>query len=146
MQVWLVPPATCPGVGIGEWEGHQGGIFMGGNSGRGSLVTPAGPWSLSANSTRRRRRPKMTSSSSGGRSSSVGRHAESKSSTTPTHSSLGRPYTPSLPDDSSDIEFLCEDSTDSHPNSLPELDTPARRWERVFITHLALRFSRQTVI
>lgn len=82
------------------------------SSGRGGLVTPPSPRSLSADSNRPKRRRKRSSSSRGsGRSTShgavdvdhVGRGAESESSMTSTHpSSLGeRPHTPSLPDDSS---------------------------------------------
>jgi hypothetical protein len=79
----------------------------------GRLVTPPSPRSLSADSNRPRQRRKRSSSSwARGRSTSRGgveevepmdRGAESESSTTSMHLSLGqRPYTPSLPDDSSD--------------------------------------------
>jgi hypothetical protein len=50
----------------------------------------------------------------------------SESSTTSSmHPSLGRPYTPSLPDDSSDADanLLRKDSTDSDPSSLSSKDT-----------------------
>jgi hypothetical protein len=96
------------------------------SSGREGLVTPPSPRSLSTDSNRQRQRRKRTSSSRGrGRSTSievVERGAESESSTTSTHASLGRPYTPSLPDDSSDVDSLQKDSTNSNPNSLQDSD------------------------
>jgi uncharacterized phage infection (PIP) family protein YhgE len=108
-------------LGLGNGEVVKG-VFHGGSSGRGGLVTPPSPRSLSADSNRPRQRRKRASSSWGrGRSTSIeviDRGAESESSTTSTHASLGRPYTPSLPDDSSDVDSLRKDSTDSNPNSL----------------------------
>ena len=91
------------------------------------LVTPPSPWSLSADSNRPRQRWKRTISSRGrGRSTSIevieiiDRGTESESSTTSNHTSLGRQYTPSLPDDSSDVNSLRKDSVDSDPNSLQD--------------------------
>ena len=53
--------------------------------------------------------------------------AESESNTTSTHPSLDRPYTPSLPDESSDANAdsdpLQKDSTDLNPNSLSSKKT-----------------------
>lgn len=102
------------------------GFPHGSGSGRGGLVTPPSPRSLSADSNRPRQRRKRSSSSRArGRSASRGevdRGVESECSTT----SLGRPYTPSLPDDSSDADVdadsLRKDSTDSNPNSLKDAD------------------------
>jgi hypothetical protein len=106
------------------------------------LVTLPSARNLSTDSNRPRQRRKKTSSGrDGGRSTGVGagdedlvvvdRGAESVSSTTSsTHPSLGRPYTPSLPDDSSDTDAdsLWKDSTDSdlasHKGSIHRLDTP----------------------
>jgi len=117
------------------------------SSGRGGLVTPPSPRSLSADSNRPRQRRKRTSSSRGrGRSTSIeviDRGAESECSTTSTHPSLGRPYTPSLPDDSSDADSLRKDSTDSSPNSLQnskdadsvhQLETPESSIHRAPVT------------
>ena len=86
------------------------------------LIIPPSPQSLSADLNRLRQRQKwMSSSWDWGRSTSIeviDCGAESESSTTSTHASLGQPYTPSLPDDSSDADSLWKDSTDSNPNSL----------------------------
>ena len=75
-----------------------------------SLITPPSPRSLSSDSNRPRQRRKRISSSRGrGRSASVeviDRGAESESTPTSAHASLGQPYTPSLPDASSDFEIL----------------------------------------
>jgi hypothetical protein len=63
----------------------------------------------------RQRRKRIISSRGRGSSTSIEviyRGTESESSTTSTHASLGRPYTPSLSDDS-----LRKDSMDSNPNS-----------------------------
>jgi hypothetical protein len=101
-------------------------------NGRGGLVTPPSLQSLSADSNGPwQRRKRSRSSRTRGRSSSRGdglgivdRGAESESSTSSsTHPSLGRPYTPSLPDDSSEAEAdadgdcLRKHSTNSHPSS-----------------------------
>jgi hypothetical protein len=102
-------------------------------SGREGLITPPSPRSLSADLNRPRQRRKRSSSRAGARSSSRGgevvddRGAEDKSSTTSlsTHPSLGPPYTPSLPDYSSeadadadaDGDFLQKNLTDSNPSS-----------------------------
>jgi hypothetical protein len=72
--------------------------------------------------------------------------AESESSTTSNHASLGRPYTPSLPNDSSDVDSLRKDSTDSNPNSLQnskdaasihQLETPESSIHRVPVTSVS---------
>ncbi|KIM79867.1 hypothetical protein PILCRDRAFT_823052 [Piloderma croceum F 1598] len=136
-------------LGLGNGEIVKGG-FHGSSSGRGGLVTPPSPRSLSADSNRPRQRRKRTSSSRGrGRSTSIDvidRGAESESSTSSTHASLGRPYTPSLPDDSSDVDSLRKDSTDSNPNSLQnskdagsvhQLETPESSIHRVPVTSVA---------
>jgi hypothetical protein len=133
-------------LGLGNGEVVKG-VFHGSSSGRGGLVTPPSPRSLSADSNRPRQRRKRASSSRGrGRSTSIeviDRGAESESSTTSTHASLGRPYTPSLPDDSSDVDSLRKDSTDSNPNSLQnskdaasihQLETPESSIHRVPVT------------
>ncbi|KIM72918.1 hypothetical protein PILCRDRAFT_15718 [Piloderma croceum F 1598] len=44
--------------------------------------------------------------------------AESESTTTSTHASLGRLYTPSLPDDSNDVDSLRKDTADLNLSSL----------------------------
>ena len=115
------------GMGTGEIvKGFHG-------SGRGGLVTPPSPRSLSADSNRPRQRRKNVSGSQG-RSASRGTEvetidcgAESESNTTSTHPSLDRPYTPSLPDESSDANAdsdpLQKDSTDLNPNSLSSKKT-----------------------
>jgi hypothetical protein len=75
--------------------------------------------------------------------------AESESNTTSTHPSLDRPYTPSLPDESSDADAdsdpLRKDSTDSNPNSLSsketsgihQLETPESSVHRAPMTSLS---------
>jgi len=81
------------------------------SSGRGGLVTPPSPHSLSADSNRPRWRRKRSSSSWGrGRSASRGAvdvdHVDCGAETSTHPSSLGeRPYTPSLPDDSPGRQF-----------------------------------------
>jgi hypothetical protein len=112
-------------------------------AGGGGLVTPPSPRSLSADSNRPRQRRRRSSSSrargrgrsssrerGGGEGEGIDRGAESECSTTSSmHPSLGRPYTPSLPDDSSDADAdadadsLRKDSTDSDPSSLSSKDT-----------------------
>jgi len=128
------------------------------SNGRGGLVTPPSPRSLSADSNRPRQRKKRSNSRRArGRSTSRGgegvetevidRGAESESSTTSsTHPpSLGRPYTPSLPDDSSeaepDAEHLRKNSTDSDPSinsmdagSVHQLETPESSVHRAPVT------------
>jgi hypothetical protein len=123
-------------------------------SGRGGLVTPPSPRSLSADLNRPRQRRKKVSGSRG-RSASRGtevetidRGAESKSNTTSTHPSLDQPYTPSLPDESSDADAdsdpLRKDLTDSNPNSLSSkktssihlLETPESSVHRAPMTSL----------
>jgi hypothetical protein len=88
------------------------GFHHGSSSGQGSLVTPPSPRGLSADSRWPRQRRRRTSSSRArGRSAARGGGddvdcgAESKCSTTSTQQpSIGRPYTPSLPDDASDAD------------------------------------------
>jgi hypothetical protein len=130
--VVAAPTATAAGelaVGIGEWEVVKG--FYG--SGRGELVTPPSPRSLSIDSNRSRQKRKR--SNSRGRSSSRGGEvideswtkSESITSSSSTHPSLGRPYTPPLPDDSSradtnvDVDAygdsMRKHSADSNPSS-----------------------------
>jgi hypothetical protein len=55
----------------------------------------------------------------------IDRSAESESSTTSTHPSLGRFYTPSIPDVSSDADAdpPRKDSTDSNQDSLSSKET-----------------------
>jgi len=120
------------GFGVGVGNGDLKGFHA--SSGRGGLVTPPNPRSLSADSNRSQQMRRRTSSGRGrGRSSSRGggdggevepidRGAESESSTTSTHPPLGRPYTSSLPDDST-ARANPEDSADSNPNSLSSKDT-----------------------
>jgi len=113
----LVNGETFEGVPL-EWAGRAG--------------PPPSPQSLSADSNRPwQRRKRCSSSKSRGRLSSrrdglenVDCGAESESSmTSSTHLSLGQPYIPSLPDDSSEAEAdadgdtVQKDSTDSHPSS-----------------------------
>jgi len=93
-------------------------------------LSPPSPRGLNADSNRpRQRRKRPSSSQARGKLASRGadvevinRGAESKSSTSSTHPSLGRPYTPSLPDDSGDAdidaEYMRKASSDSNPNSL----------------------------
>ena len=128
------------GMGNGDVKGFHGG--SGSSGARGGLVTPPSPRSLSADSNRPRQRRKRSSSGRGrGRSAGsvdAGVESECSTSTTSTHpSSFGRPYTPSIPDDSSDDHADPDpdpdaaaddgdgagaphrkDSTDSNPDSL----------------------------
>jgi hypothetical protein len=159
---------VCLGLG---WAWGSSRFYRHGASGSGSgtggLVTPPSPRSLSADSNRPRQQRRRTGSR--GRSSSRGevrggtdrvraelevidRGAESESSTTSsTHPSLGRPYTPSLPDDPSgaeadpdtDADSAWKASTDSNPHSLSskeegggvhQLETPESSVHRTPVT------------
>jgi hypothetical protein len=110
----------------------NGDVIKGFSERHGGPVTPPSPRSLSADLNRpMQRRKKAGSSRVQGRSASRGadpevidRGAESEHSTTSTHPSLGRPYTPSHPDDSTDADFdsLRKASTDSNPCSFSSKD------------------------
>ena len=137
-------------LGMGNGEIVKG--FHGSRCG--GLVTPPSPHSLSADSNRLRQRRKKVSGSRG-RSAlrgteveTIDRGAESESNTTSTHPSLDQPYTPSLPDESSDADAdsdpLRKDSTDSNPislssketSSIHQLETPESSVHRAPVTSL----------
>ena len=70
----------------------------------------------------------------------IDRGAESESNTTSTHPSLDQPYTPSLPDESSDADAdsdpLWKDLTDSNQISIHQLETPESSVHRAPMTSL----------
>ena len=123
----------------GVWESKEKSFETGngvvvkgfrGSSGRGGLFMPPSPHGLSADSNRPRQRGERTNSRQArGRSTSRGGE-EVEPMTTEVkigavrllHPPLGLPYTPSLPDDSSDPDAdpdsLRKDSTDSNTNLL----------------------------
>lgn len=79
----------------------------------GSLVTPPSPRMLSADSDRPPHRPKGTNSNMRGCS----RLHEVETIVVEEHDEVTRPYTPSLPDDSSDSEPIRQGFIDSEPGT-----------------------------
>lgn len=110
---------STSGFGLSGADGHK--------SFRGGLVTPPSPRSLSADSDRPRHRRKRTSSNTRGRPRSGSREVQTIGAED--HDEVHRPYTPSLPDDSSDSEPIRQCSTDSEPGkddmvAAKQLETP----------------------
>jgi len=98
-------------------------------------VTPPSPRSLSADSDRPRHRRKRTSSNTRGRPRSGSREVQ----TIGAEEEANRPYTPSLPDDSSDSEPVRQGSTDSEhgkddTTAAKQLETPESSVHRAPVT------------
>ncbi|KAF7965749.1 hypothetical protein HWV62_42008 [Athelia sp. TMB] len=123
---------TTAGFGLIGGDGPKGFQHSGG------LVTPPSPRSHSADSDRPRHRRKRTNSSMRGRSHSH----DVEPVAVEEHDEPTRPYTPSLPDDSSDCEPIRQGSIDSEQGkddvaALKQLETPESSVRQAPITSKA---------
>ncbi|KAF7969580.1 hypothetical protein HWV62_26887 [Athelia sp. TMB] len=123
---------TTSGFGLIGGDGPKGFQHSGG------LVAPPSPRSLSADSDRPRHRRKRTNSNMRGRSHSH----DAEPIAVEEHDEPTRPYTPSLPDDSSDCEPIRQGSIDSEHGkddaaALKQLETPESSVHRAPITSKA---------